>query len=253
VSSVAITHFSIGARIVDYASEVVMGLAQIFIPMASQSDASGDTERLRKILIGGNRACAFIILPIAAILIILGKSIIEVWVGARYIADSYPVLVILTIPFTLMLAQATSGRILFGIGKHKKLAMVTLAEGLANVILSILLVRPYGIVGDALGTAIPLTCTFVIFMPVHVCRRLGVPVMTFLRHAYSLPLLLSVPTVVTLLLLRRWFVAHHLIQLAAQLLIVGAIYGLCFLWVLRRNGALRIGKIVPEEAVTPVQ
>ena len=31
--------------------------------------------------------------------------------------------------------------------------------GMANVILSVLLIRPYGILGDALGTAIPLTCT----------------------------------------------------------------------------------------------
>lgn len=253
LSSVAITQFSIGARIVDYASEVVMGLAQIFIPMASQSDASGNTDRLRKILIGGNRACAFIILPIAAVLIILGKSIIEVWVGARYIADSYPVLVILTIPFTLMLAQATSGRILFGIGKHKKLAFVTLAEGISNLVLSILLVRPFGIVGDALGTAIPLTCTFVIFMPAHICRMLGVRVFSFLRQAYTVPLLVCAPMVAALLMVRHWFVAHHFVQLLVQLLIGGAVYGACFLWALHRNQALHIGKVIPEEAVTPVQ
>lgn len=253
LSSVAITHFSIGARIVDYASEVVMGLAQIFNPMASQSDAEGNSERLRKILVGGNRACAFIILPIAAILIILGKSIIEVWVGARYIVTSYPVLVILTIPFTLMLAQATSGRILFGIGKHKMLAFVTLAEGLANLALSILLVRPYGIIGDALGTAIPLSCTFILFMPTHVCRKLGVRVGSFLRHAYVLPMIVCAPMVVTLLLLRHWFVAHHFLQLAAQVLIAGGVYGGCFLWALRHHQAFHVGKALEEQAVTGAQ
>src|SRR5437899_3345724 len=96
---------------------------------------------------------------IAAILIILGKSVIEAWVGRRYVATSYPVLLVLLIPSTFMLAQAASGRTLFGMAKHKTLAIVILMEGIANLILSIILVRRFGILGDAVGTAIPLTCT----------------------------------------------------------------------------------------------
>ena len=59
LSSAAITYFYAGSRLVDYAGEVVSSLAQIFVPMSSQSDAAGDTDRLRKIFIAGNRACAF--------------------------------------------------------------------------------------------------------------------------------------------------------------------------------------------------
>src|SRR5215469_8733940 len=92
LSSAAITYFAIGSRLVDYAGEVVNSLAQIFVPMSSQSDATGDMDRLRKIFVAGNRACALIIFPIAACLGILGKSVIEAWVGRRYVAISYPVL-----------------------------------------------------------------------------------------------------------------------------------------------------------------
>ena len=41
VSAAAITYFTIGSRLVDYASEVVSSLAQIFVPMSSQSHANG--------------------------------------------------------------------------------------------------------------------------------------------------------------------------------------------------------------------
>jgi len=51
LGSAAITQFSIGGRLVDYASEVVSSLAQIFLPMSSQSDAKGDLKQLRKILL----------------------------------------------------------------------------------------------------------------------------------------------------------------------------------------------------------
>jgi O-antigen/teichoic acid export membrane protein len=146
----------------------------------------------------------------------LGKSIIELWVGKKYVAQGYPVLLILTIPYTLMLVQSASGRILFGMGKHGKLAVVTLIEGAANLVLSILLVRPFGIIGDAIGIAIPLAGTFLLFMPFHLCSRLGIRVTTYLRQAYVLPLMLCAPMAVVLVLMQHWFVAHTYRQLAVQ-------------------------------------
>src|SRR5256712_5384506 len=103
LSAAAITYFNIGARIVDYAGELVTSLSQIFVPMSSRSDATGNVDRLRKIFVAGNRFCAFIIFPICVLLIILGKSVIEVWVGKKYIVQSYPVLLVMLIPSTLML------------------------------------------------------------------------------------------------------------------------------------------------------
>src|SRR5205823_11650371 len=67
LSSAAITQFAIGSRIIDYATELVSSLAQIFVPMSSHSDATGDMMRLRKIFVAGNRACALVILPISAV------------------------------------------------------------------------------------------------------------------------------------------------------------------------------------------
>src|SRR5581483_5081840 len=202
LSAAAITYFNIGARIVDYAEEVVEAFSQICVPMSGHADARGDTDRLRKIFVLGNRLCSFITFPICAVLVILGKSVIEAWVGAKYIPQSYPVLLLMVIPSTLMMAQSASGRVLFGMAKHKTLAMVTLVEGIVNILLSIALVRPYGIVGDALGTAIPLTATMVFFLPGHVCRKLQIPQRVYLREAYLLPLILLTPTVVTLLLMK---------------------------------------------------
>ncbi len=243
LSAVAITYFNIGARIVDYATEVVTCLAQVFVPMSSHSDATQNIGRQRKIFVAGNRACAFVIFPICATLIILGKSVIEVWMGRKYIATSYPVLVVMIIPFTLMLAQSASGRVLFGMGKHGTWATVTLLEGIANLILSILLVRPYGIVGDALGTAIPLSLTSLFFLPRHVCNLLGIRLRTFIREAYLLPLLLSIPLVAVLLATQRWFVPHNYWQLGAALLAAGTVYGICLLLAFVGNHALHIGDL----------
>jgi O-antigen/teichoic acid export membrane protein len=228
---------------VDYAGEVVEGLAQIFVPMSSHSDARGDMDRLRKIFVAGNRFCAFTIFPICAMLIILGKSIIALWVGSHYVAQSYPILLILLLPTTLMFAQAASPRVLFGMSKHRTWAVATVVEGVSNVLLSVLLVRPYGIIGDAVGTALPLSATMVFFLPVHLCRQLQIRLSTYLIEAYTLPLALCAPLMVTLLLMKRWFVPHTYFQLAAHVAVAGTIYGLALSWAFISRRAFSVGQL----------
>lgn len=252
VSASAITYFAVGSRLVDYASEVVSSLAQIFIPMSSQSQAKGDVDGLRKIFVVGNRVCALIIFPITAVLTILGKSIIEAWVGPKYVAASYPVLLVLLYPTTLMLAQSASGRTLWGMAKHRTWAWVVLAEGISNLVLSIVLVRPYGIIGDAIGTAIPLACSMILFLPQHLCRLLGIKLRTYLSHAFVFPLALCIPLIVVLLGMKRWYVPHHLGELLVQLAIAGLVYGLSLAWGFWTRRIWDIGQLAasPDDAIS---
>jgi O-antigen/teichoic acid export membrane protein len=103
-------------------------------------------------------------------------------------------------------------------------------EGIANVILSIVLVRPLGIVGDAIGTAIPLLCTSLFFLPRHMCRQLKIPVRKFLVDAYFYPVVLCVPMIFVLVLMQRFFYAHRYPQLVLNLLVGLAAYGIGVLW-----------------------
>src|SRR5713226_3222596 len=241
MSTIAVTWFNIGARIVDYSQEFVTSLSQIFVPMASQSEATG------------NLACAFLILPVTAILIVFGKHIIRIWVGARYVPHSYPVLVVMIIPFALMLSQAASTRVLFGLGKHQTLAAITVIEGIANLVLSIALVPPLGIVGDALGTAIPLSFTCLVFLPRHLKKQIGVPVGTFLREAYTLPILLTLPLVAALWFANRVFYPRNLIQLTLETLAVSSIYAVGLLWAYRTNRAFHVAEIAGLAKTLPAE
>jgi O-antigen/teichoic acid export membrane protein len=225
----AITYFSIGSKLVDYANGVVDSMADTFMPMSSHFDATGDAGRMRELFISGNRACAMVIFPMCATLIILGKSIIEAWVGPIYLS-SYMILVLLIVPRTAYRAQGASTRILFGMSRHKPLAYALVAEGLANLVLSIVLIRRFGIVGDAVGTAIPLLCTSLVFLPYYLGRLLRVSVWEFVSQAYAFPLVLCAPLVAVLLLMRHLFYAHNYRQLLVQLLTGGIVYGSGVLW-----------------------
>src|SRR6266849_4209130 len=221
MSTVAVTYFNIGSRIVDYAAEFIGALAQVFVPMSSQSEATGDLARVRKIYLAGNRACA------------------------------------------LMMSQAASGRVLFGLGIHQTWAVITVIEGVANLILSIALVPPLGIIGDALGTAIPLSFTYLVFLPRHLKKQIGVPVGTFWREAYTLPVLLTLPLVAMLWLANRIFYPRNLIQLVLEVVAASSIYGVGLFWAYRTNRAFHVAEIAglaqpsppepPPQAVVSVE
>jgi O-antigen/teichoic acid export membrane protein len=132
-------------------------------------------------------------------------------------------------------------------GKHQMLAKVTLAEGLANLVLSVVLVRKYGIFGDAVGTAIPLTCTVLFFLPQHLCHLLKLRLLYYLRHSFLLPLALTIPLVGALLLLRRWYVPHHFLQLAAQVAIGMAVYGMGLGWAIWTRKAWHVEGLSYDE------
>ncbi len=147
----------------------------------------------------------------------------------------------------MMLVQSASSRILFGMGKHGKLAVVTMIEGVANLLLSILLVRPFGIMGDAIGTAIPLAGTFLLFMPFHLCSLLGIRMGTYLRQAYVLPLILCAPMVCSTGAYAALGACRtHIGSWQCTLLAGGLTYVVCLGWAYATNRALHVVELAPS-------
>jgi hypothetical protein len=123
-------------------------------------------------------------------------------------------------------------------------------ESVANLILSIVLIRPFGIIGDALGTAIPLVCTAFFFLPRHMCRLMNVRIGTYLREAYTLPVALTLPLAATLLLVRKWFFARTVLEVALQAAIGFLPYGIGVLWAMRKKRVWEVGEFAsapPDE------
>ena len=97
--------------------------------------------------------------------------------------------------------------------------------------------------GDAIGTAIPLACSMIFFLPRHLCRLLGIKIATYLYRAFALPLGLCIPLVAALLLLKRWFIPHHLGELLIQLLIAGSVYAIGLAWAFWAHRAWDVGEL----------
>jgi O-antigen/teichoic acid export membrane protein len=231
MSAGAITFFAIANNLVTYMTSMLTQASVTITPVASALDAKEDIARLRRLLHVGTKYCLTLALPVGIAFLIFGERFIELWMGPGYGKPSGEVLFILTIAYIGYLSQLPTGSIFYGRGKVKALAFLNLGMAVANIVLSVILVRDYGIVGVAIGTAVPLAVYGYIVLPLYVCRELGVNVAGYILRSYAIPVLAGIPYTVVLYLLHENLQIGSLPEFGAMMLAALVVYVLAVIYV----------------------
>jgi O-antigen/teichoic acid export membrane protein len=197
LSPTAVTFYAIGGTLVLYSRQIVSAMTTTFAPLASTYEAEGKQSNLRGLLIHGTRAALLVSLPIEAALFFRGHTFIRLWMGEQYAQPSGTVMQILLLSVLFSTANTTSNGIVWGMEKHKRVALWAMCEAMANLTLSIILVRKIGIYGVALGTAIPSILIELILWPSYICKLVMMPVRTYLWQTWARTMLGAVPFAVT--------------------------------------------------------
>ncbi len=218
VSTAAVTTYAIANSLCRYAGQVVGSMDSTFMPAASTFEAAGATASLLMLYKNGTRAIMVVSLPIILTLIIRGPSFISLWMGPQYAHSSGIVLAILSIGLFFSFANRTAAAIAFGIGKHKTIALWAVAEGFANLALSILLAHWYGIYGVAIGTLGPSLLIQLVFWPRYISKLIGVSSSEVILDVWGPLLLASLPFALLSYAFETYYPAHSLITFALQVL-----------------------------------
>jgi len=181
-----VTYFAIAARLVEYAKESLRAVTTVLTPAVSVLETQGRHDAIRLLFCNSTRYALWLILPLQAGLMTLGRPFLVRWMGERYAALSFPVLILLAAPLGLAMSQSASARILYGTSRLRWYSRALLAEAAANLLLSVFLVRPYGILGVALGTVIPNVVLNLVLVG-YMCRVLCMPVSVYLKRAFAAP------------------------------------------------------------------
>jgi O-antigen/teichoic acid export membrane protein len=168
-----------------------------FLPLASHLEGEGDAGRLRLLYIVGSRLILALCLPLLCVVTTLAGPLLTLWVGAKY-ADNAPIVVILALAGLLEVSCWPGRSILQGIAHHRGIAAASVCAAVANLGLSLLLIRYYGIVGVALGTLIPTIIVYLGFIWPHTLRVIGVSVPELSRQVLLPALLPTLPTIAVL-------------------------------------------------------
>jgi len=180
VSPVAV--WAVADRIISATQRLTNQSNTVLFPVVVDSDASKRDDRLQTLLLEGTRLSLALVAPIGAILIVLAEPIVRLWVGSS-MEGAIPVIQILAVAVTLRVGNSTATTVLKGAGNVRALALINLSAGVANLVLSALLIKPFGLSGVAIGTLIPIAITSMGIIFPRACRRVGVPMGEALRRA----------------------------------------------------------------------
>ena len=171
VSSVGI--YGIAATIMRYSSRLVVTGMGVLTPRFAALEGENDQKQLQRLLVKALTISSFLSFGACLAAIVFGKQFILWWVGGDF-SEAVPVLWILSPGVACALAQNPAIVFMYALNKHHFYAVATIVEAVANLTLSIILVRRYGIVGVALGTLVPMLIVKILVMPVYVSRVAGV-------------------------------------------------------------------------------
>jgi O-antigen/teichoic acid export membrane protein len=219
-----ITYFAIGAIGVEFLRRIVNSLTTVLMPIASGLEASGTPESLKRLLTSATKYTFLLVLPASTILLVMGQTLLGVWMGEEYAEKSYVILVVLLIPLIYSLSQFSTEEILLGTGRHKLFSFVTVAEATTNLGLSIVLIKPLGILGVALGTSIPVVLFRILLSPIFVKRITKSSFLLYLRESLLGPLLICIPVVILALLLESFLSAESLLEFFLQAVLLLSVY-----------------------------
>jgi O-antigen/teichoic acid export membrane protein len=220
-------YYSLPVRLLQNTADAADRVGTVTTAYAAELQAKGNSEALERLGVFTNRYCLVIYMPLTIMLLVFGRDILRVWVGAEFAAHSAPLLPILLLGVGIALVgQANSSPMLFGLAKHQFYAYGFALEAAANVALMTLIIPRYGILGAAWVATSFMALVRGIYTPWLLCRNIHVRYFSYMTQIYVRPFLTALP----IILLTYWVKTQfHLGQNLVQLLIVGAIVAMVFL------------------------
>ena len=197
----AIPFFVIANNLVIYLMEFIVAIAAVVSPMATKLHTEGRTDELREIFLKWSKVALSLTMMAGLFLMVLGPRFIGWWIDPSFEAPSGEVLQILILSSLVFLpVRGVALPILMGIGKPRAPAILFIGAGVLNLALSVALVKPLGLAGVALGTAIP-NALFAVVVLAIACRELQIGVGHYLRYVVPRAALGALPVLALLL----WF------------------------------------------------
>lgn len=191
-----VTYYAVPASLLEHVERLALAAVAVLVPFVSATDASTGLAKHRRIWLIGTRYAALLLLPISFTIHAVGGEFLGLWMGDEIRARGAAVLSILAVAQFIALPQLLAHGILKGTGRVRFLALALLAQAVANLALSLVLVRSHGLIGVAIGTAIPLVVVALVVIPIYLCRTLEVPFLAYLTSVVVRPALLAAVLVI---------------------------------------------------------
>jgi O-antigen/teichoic acid export membrane protein len=226
LNTASVAVWAIGQRLAELTQRLANQLNDILFPAVVENDTAARLDRLQKIFMQGTRLSLAAVVPLAGGMLLLAGPLVRAWVGPDF-AGSVVVLQVLSIIVIVRVGNATASTLLKGSGEHRLIALTNMGAAIVNVALSIALVRPFGLVGVAVGTLVPVCLVLILVVFPAGCRRVEVTVPDALAQAVW-PALWPATVMALFVFATKSMVPNALVAVAAEYGVAALVYATTF-------------------------
>jgi O-antigen/teichoic acid export membrane protein len=175
--------FAVARQLTGYINSCAIDVTQVMAPRAAALHARSEIDKQEALLLDGGRFALALALFLAGGVLCLGWSFLHVWQRDR-LNHAYLPLLILVAGETLPMSQWLTYSLVLGKSRHRFLALLSILEGIAMVILTFPAVRHYGLIGVCIAVAIPGFVLRGIVQWLYGCHLLSMPPWRYVRYVF---------------------------------------------------------------------
>lgn len=222
VGTVSVAVYGVAAQLNSMYTLFSTSISNVFTPKVNMIVVKGDNDVITKLFNKVGRV-QFIVLALAITgFILFGKEFIYIWAGPGY-ENAYIVGLLLMLPITVPLIQNLGIEIQRAMNKHNVRSIVYLCIAVCNILISILLIKRWGEIGAAAGTALSLILGNIIFMNIYYHKKLGINIISFWKEIAKFIPAIAISIAVGFLI-KSVFTLTNIVFLALAILIYCAVY-----------------------------
>lgn len=211
----AVALYTIAQKLIKLLTALVFQLVDVLFPAFSALAAVGDNKRIILYYINAVEIALVFSAPAFIGFLVFGKDLLTLWVGSKF-GIGYSVLIILSAAMFFHYPSHVGGLLLIGIKRHKTLSYIAIIDAISNLIMSILLIKPFGIAGVAMGTAIAMFVSNGIVIPFYIDVILDIPHINFIM-VYVKVLVTALIPVIVAIILKHNIIQNHLYTVVLEM------------------------------------
>lgn len=205
LGTTSVTLYSVAGNLVGYYKSFSSAISGIFLPKAVKMVALGKSNtELTNLMIQIGRIQLMIISLILVGFTTLGREFIVLWMGPEFV-NAYFWFLLMAVPLVVPMTQSIGINIIEAKNMHQFRAIVYFFIALANIVLTVIFVKLFGIIGAPIGTGVAMFVGNTIVINWYYSKKVGLEIGRFFKEVY-LKLMPSILGALGVCLILKYFI-----------------------------------------------
>ncbi len=220
-----IVYYNVAQRWDPQVRMLVMAFVGVLLPGMTAQVSLKQSDDLRASFLRGTRYSLLLGVFPALALVLYARPFLEHWVGPDFARESGPVMQLLMLQFLVCLPERMAYNVNIAFGRMKGPVVMAFACGLANIVLSVVLVRyaGLGLLGVAAGSAFALLVVS-LYSVVYALRLLDMRVATWFLAGCGRAALCALPLLAASAVLQAVWPPSNLLEVFVHFALTGVAY-----------------------------